>query len=329
MRFVVVSERLDRVRGGIERHAAGLAAELQRRGHSVTNIRPEDLRRSDARESDWLVFDGVRRLALLRHARATGGKPRLALFSHGSFMEEAREDELRTTGAWRPPRAYWARRLFDRTLGQRIYRRLDRWFVLAEAESQEVQGLFSVESSRVTVLGLFVSREFLQAAGTSARPPSELGPYVCSISRIERRKNFGRFLEALGGTPYRWVLAGQDRGGLAELEATAARLPQSRWEYLGTVSEEEKVALMRGAEAVVVPSVLEGLPTIALEALVLGRPVLLAGMAYGPDGPTVIRCGPDAADLRAALGGLGNLPTPVPTPPPTVEEAVDRFLAAL
>jgi glycosyltransferase involved in cell wall biosynthesis len=329
VRFVFVSETPERVRGGIERHAKSLVDELVRRGHSARLVRPEEFVRSDAHGADWLVFDGVRRSAILRHARRSRTRPRLALFPHGSFMETARREELVRGGVWTPPTDFRWRALFDRTLGRWVYRRFDRWFVLADAEGHEVGRLFGIPPDRVTVLGLFVSREFLGAVARSGPVAPSPAPYLVSVARVERRKNFGRLLEAIADQPYRFVLAGQDRGGLAELRATARRFPTAHWEYRGTVTEEEKVDLLRGAEAVVVPSVLEGVPTIALEALALGRRVLLAGEAYGPDGPGVTRCGSRAAEIRAGLETLRRTPDPSPRPPPTVEAAVDQLLEAL
>ncbi|MCI4370957.1 MAG: hypothetical protein L3J81_06490, partial [Thermoplasmata archaeon] len=227
MRFVFVSESPDRVRGGIERHAASLVGELTRRGHSARLVRPEEFVRADAEGADWLVFDGVRRLAILRHARHLRGGPRLALFPHGSFMETSRRTELRRSGAWTPPREFWSRLGFDRWLGARVFCRFDRWLVLAEAEGREIEALFGIPPERVTVVGLFVSREFLDAVARSAPVPPSASPYVCSVSRIEPRKNFGRLLEAIDGTKFRFVLAGQDRGGLAELQSTARRFPRA------------------------------------------------------------------------------------------------------
>ncbi|MCI4362374.1 MAG: glycosyltransferase [Thermoplasmata archaeon] len=328
MRFVFVSETVERVRGGIERHAEGMVAELRRRGHDACVVRPADLTRTQAIAPDWLVFDGVHRSTILRHARQRAGRPGLAIFSHSSFLDEIHLEEL-WRGGWPPSMHLRARRAFDRWFGRRVFGRFDRWFALTGREATEVEQFLAVPKARISTLGPFVSREFLEAVAAPSHPPPVPAPYICSISRIDRRKNFGMLLTAIEETPYRFVLAGQDRGGLAELEVTARRHPTARWEYLGTVSEEEKVALLRGAAAVVIPSVSEGVPALALEALVLGRPVVLAGLAYGPDGPGVVRCAADPAGLRAALDIATSLPPWPALLPPTVEGSVEAFLAAL
>ncbi|MCI4326913.1 MAG: glycosyltransferase family 4 protein [Thermoplasmata archaeon] len=315
------------MRGGIERHAAGLAEELRRRGHAASVIRPTQLRRADVADADWLVFDGVRRLTVLRHARRNG--PGLVLFPHGSFLEEAQRRELRRTGAWSTSGAFLARAAFDASVGRRVFGRFDRWFVLTEGEGADVRRLLKVPPERISVLGLFLSREFLAASAASPRPTRVRPPYVCAVSRIAARKNFGSLLEAIDGAPYLFVLAGQDRGGLAALKRASRQFPGARWEYLGPVAEAEKVDLIRGSDAVVVPSIVEGVPTLALEALALGRRVLLAGLAYGPEGPGVVRCDPDPKSLRGGLDELRTRPLPEPVPPSTVEATTDRFLSEL
>ncbi|MCI4317053.1 MAG: glycosyltransferase family 4 protein [Thermoplasmata archaeon] len=329
MRVIFVSETPDRIRGGIERHAAAMVAELVGRGHDARLVRPSDLRPAVTASADWVVFDGVHRWAILRHAQRRLRGPGLVLIPHGSFLEEARRRELAAGGIWRPTLQYFGRRSFDGVFGRRAFGRFERWFALADPESADLQSFLGIPPARIDIEGPFVTAEFLAAAAESPEPPPVPRPYVCSISRIDRRKNYGRLLEALDGSPYRFLLAGQDRGGLSDLEARARKVPGTRWQYLGTVSESQKVSLIRGSEAVIVPSVSEGVPALAVEALALGRPVILAGVAYGPQGAGVIRCGSDVGSLREAIASLATRSPAPPIVPPTVAGAVDRFLKAL
>jgi len=327
--FVFVSDSPEQVRGGIERHAAALAAELRGRGHGVRLVPPAELTRRDVDGADWVVFDGVRRLAMLRHARRGSVRPRFAVIPHGAFLEEAHVGTLRQGGVWTPTARFHLRRAFDRSVGRRVFARFDRWIALNESEAADLVRLCGVPADRIDPIGPFVSPEFLAAAAGPPGPAPAGGPYVCSVARIERRKNFGALIEAVSDLPYRFLLAGQDRGGLAELVATARNFPAAQWEYLGTIPEGRKVDLLRGAEAVVIPSVAEGVPALALEARALGRPVVLAGVSYGPEGPGVVRCGARASAIRAALESLPRRPPVPPDSPLTVERAADQFLAAL
>src|SRR5690606_32799958 len=73
------------------------------------------------------------------------------------------------------------------------------------------------------------------------------------------------------------VLAGPDfRGDLAELERLARTLGiEARVRFVGSVSGEDKVTHLTTARAVLQPSRWEGMSLALLEALALGRPVLV------------------------------------------------------
>ncbi|HKV90650.1 MAG TPA: glycosyltransferase, partial [Thermoplasmata archaeon] len=284
---------------------------------------------TDLAGADWVVFDGVRRLSILRHARRTARGPRFALFPHGSFLEEARRDALRADGVWVPSGTFRARLAFDWLLGPRILARFELIFALAEGEADDLRCFLRVPRRHIVVLPPFVSPAFLSAVEGPRSPPRVPPPYLCSVSRIDGRKNLLAALAAVDGGPYRLVVAGQDRGGLPALESEARRRPGARWEYLGTVSEDEKVSLLRSATALLLPSISEGVPAVALEALVLGTRVVLAGVTYGPDHRGVTRCRPDPSSLREAIARLPSEPPFEPLVAPTVAGATDVFLASL
>jgi glycosyltransferase involved in cell wall biosynthesis len=219
--------------------------------------------------------------------------------------------------------------MFDRVLGRSVFGEFDVWFVLSASERDDVIRLFGVSPERVVVSPPFLSSEFAELAeGTPVRPLDE-GPFVLSVGRIEARKNLPRMLAALDGLPYQFVVAGQDRGGLAALREEAARRPSVRLRYLGSVPEAEKIGWIKGAAAVLVPSLAEGVPAAALEALALGRPVVLAGVAYGPDGPGVVRCDPTIEGLHAAVVQATRLREAPARAVPTARDAARGILATL
>ena len=74
---------------------------------------------------------------------------------------------------------------------------------------------------------------------------------------------------SLGGGDLRLVLAGG--GTVPGLESRDDVVP------LGFVSEEQKASLLRHCELLVMPSFLESLSLVMLEAWTLGRPVLVNG----------------------------------------------------
>jgi glycosyltransferase involved in cell wall biosynthesis len=99
-------------------------------------------------------------------------------------------------------------------------------------------------------------------------------PYLLYVGRVDKNKGcvslfayFQRFVEETGAD-VDLVLAG----------TAALRIPEHpRILHVGFVTEEEKVAALRGAEMLVMPSPYESLSMVLLEAWKLGRPVLANG----------------------------------------------------
>jgi glycosyltransferase involved in cell wall biosynthesis len=118
-------------------------------------------------------------------------------------------------------------------------------------------------------------------------------------------RGFGQYLQRTGDAATRLVLVGPDyRGGQRELTDMIARLHLgSRVEIREPVFGPAKWALLGSAAAFVHPSRWDGLPFSVLEALAVGRPVLVtpgtniadlvetygAGVAVQPQAPDVAR----------------------------------------
>jgi len=102
------------------------------------------------------------------------------------------------------------------------------------------------------------------------------GSYLLFVGDITCNKGVYDLLEAyrrwrLGHPQVRLVFAGPDREGerfLSQARQTAGVI------YLGRVPHRDALALMRGAEIVVLPSRSEGLPRVILEAVALGTRVV-------------------------------------------------------
>jgi glycosyltransferase involved in cell wall biosynthesis len=104
-------------------------------------------------------------------------------------------------------------------------------------------------------------------------------PYLLAVGRLTRVKGFDLLLEAFAqlGTAYRWldlilVGEGEDRDVLfAQVRRLAL---EGRVHFFGRGSSEEVVQLLNGCLFVIVPSRMESLGIVALEALAAGKPVL-------------------------------------------------------
>ncbi|NOX63305.1 MAG: glycosyltransferase family 4 protein [Chloroflexi bacterium] len=143
-------------------------------------------------------------------------------------------------------------------------------------------------------------------------------PYLLFLGDITANKGVLDLLPAFA----RWherhpqvklVLAGVNRLGKTFLDAMSAT-PGAL--YVGSVAHEQAVALIAGAEIVLLPSRSEGLPRVMLEALALNRRVLAP-----PHIPEFERYIPDyalseisAPAIVAALERIWSYPPPPPFP---------------
>jgi glycosyltransferase involved in cell wall biosynthesis len=139
------------------------------------------------------------------------------------------------------------------------------------------------------------------------------GPYVLWLGAIEPRKDVGSLVRAFArlardGAAHELVLAGPRAWGAAELDQEAAGSGLgSRIHRPGYVSEDEKIALYRGADVFAYPSIAEGFGLQVLEAMACGCPVVTTtGSAPEEVGAGAVRLVEprDASALCAALSAV-------------------------
>lgn len=140
---------------------------------------------------------------------------------------------------------------------------------------------------------------------------------VLFMGRITRDKGVFDLLEALRAIAPGRPEARLRMAGAGAEEAMARRARElgvaDRLEFLGWVSGPHKDAVIAGAGVLVLPSYIEGLPVILLEAMALGTPVVATRVGGVPelvqDGETglLVEAG-DTAALAAALMRILNEP---------------------
>ncbi|HEY6563118.1 MAG TPA: glycosyltransferase [Pirellulaceae bacterium] len=223
---------------------------------------------------------------------------RYFLFPHGSL----RRDALRRKGRLRKS---WYLRWFEHANLTQAER------VLFNAD-EELRSSLPLANAGVLPNGLEPGDyEPLPPPGEFRARHSQVGHNVLAVF-LGRLDYLGKGLDLLlpalwhsrqQGRPVHLVLAGPDeRGGEAATRRQVAQLGLSRdVTFLGLVTGREKLALLRDADFLVLPSRSEGLSITVLEALYLGIPLLVtnqvglhetivkrnAGLAVEPTAPGV------------------------------------------
>jgi len=130
------------------------------------------------------------------------------------------------------------------------------------------------------------------------KPPSRIvsKTQLVTVGRLSAQKGQLILLNALAilereGVQFEMVIVG-DGPLRPQLERSIRELGlENKVELRGWQSNSQVRALMRGARALVLPSLAEGLPVVLMEALALGRPVITTYVAGIPELVTDQTCG--------------------------------------
>lgn len=165
-----------------------------------------------------------------------------------------------------------------RTFVPHCARSAERVICPSRFTADDLVARFGVEPDRVRVIP-----EAPALAMGSLAPPA--GPYLLSAGDLRPKKNLSLLVEAYRllrrqGLQHQLVLPGLDVGMARELARLAGKEPL---ELPGFVSDAQLDALIRGAEAVIVPSLYEGFGLIVLEAMARSSPVVLARAGALPE----------------------------------------------
>jgi len=163
------------------------------------------------------------------------------------------------------------------TLELPYLRRASLVHVATEAEAADVRAL--TRTSRIAVIPNGIAESYLQRSV----PSPSAGRHWAFLGRLDTQaKGLDLLLRAYAVVANEQdvpdlVLAGPDfRGDRAELERLAKALRvEGRVRFVGSLAGEDKVTHLTTARAVLQPSRWEGMSLALLEALALGRPVLV------------------------------------------------------
>ena len=139
-------------------------------------------------------------------------------------------------------------------------------------------------------------------------------PYFLYVGAIHPRKNVVRMIEAFhmfnteNGGKYRLLIAGRLAWKTQEIKPLLYNTPGVV--YLGSVSDEEKLLLLKRAFALVYVSLMEGFGIPLLEAMQMGKPVITSSVASMPEvaGDAALLVNPmDVGEIAQAMHSLTNV----------------------
>ncbi|MGP1255676.1 MAG: glycosyltransferase [Kiloniellales bacterium] len=306
MRLLLTTLSLDAERGGGTAQRTTLLARYLRRAGARCRV----VAIEDGVLAESLREEGVDAEAT-RYVKAPYHLPFLRLLRLDRYVEQA--DALHILGywnllsvyvAWRARRhrrpyllsvageltglasAHLAKQLFHRLFGRRMLAGARALVAITELERRQIMEEVGLAPDRV-----FVLPNAVEPPAPLADPPKPLvdAPYVLFVGRLTEVKGPDLLLEAFARiaqdhADVHLVFAGPDFGLRATLEARSGAMGlQSRVHFPGFLDAPARQAAYEGSQLLVVPSRDEAMSLVALEAGVLGRPVLLTD-----------RCGFDA-----------------------------------
>jgi glycosyltransferase involved in cell wall biosynthesis len=172
---------------------------------------------------------------------------------------------------------------------RRALRRGATIHTVSEFVADEVRDAFGVHGDRVVVVPNGVRPPPADGPGADAATGRTLAGtdrYVVAVGTVEPRKDLPLLVDAFSRLPptTTLVIAGADGWGADALsDAIARSSARARIVRLGWVSDEQRVALLRGAAATVFPSIYEGFGLPPLDAMATDTPVIATAAGAVPE----------------------------------------------
>ncbi len=296
--FSVISDPAEKIMGGIENHANILIRLLSNHGYDVTPIDYHKLFSKKTEDFDVVIIEGIHRLELLKIIPLRKKNTKI-LFTHGSFfLNSSERKELRKYDSTKHRTLKF---LFDKIFMKFILNKFDKIITLSEGESRDIATLFALNPDKLSELEVFYDEFNEQFSFENDLLKHRFSEYLCYVGRLDYRKNLLSLLEASRSLDIPLLIAGQDQGVLSKLQEYCKINGFNKFLYLGRVSREEKMVLMKNSSLIVIPSFFEGFPLTAAEGLKLGKRVVMTCNSYMGDHPCIHTTQPDTESLVIAI----------------------------
>ena len=181
---------------------------------------------------------------------------------------------------WYPHENGFARQAFYRASARRAHRILTD----SSFSRDEIVAAYAIDPARIDVVPLGVGAEFSPDTAVAREP------FVLHVGDLHPRRNLAMLVDAVldlrrsdpSCARLRLVLAGVDRGLLADLRRRASAAPDAL-DYVGRPDDATLVGLYRRAAVFAYPSRYEGFGLPPLEAMACGTPVIAAAAGSLPE----------------------------------------------
>lgn len=287
MKIFLISRGIYPQRGGVELHVYRIAEGLRALGHEPCAI-VQSGAPSDSLSNGFRVVRGAT-LATVKRLLASE-RPDV-LHAHGArsvfiarCLLAAKSVGIRT--AFTPHCFYPAqdfagkikRMAFDQTLGRAAMKASDCIIALTENDRQDAV-MLGAEAARMTIIpnSITLPGALPEAYIRAWREKYGFNKFLLSVGRLDRVKRGDFLIRALAELPrgMNLVFIGPDAGCREEWQNLAAEMGfSSSVHFLGEVSDNDLKAAYQACSALVLASKYEGLPTVILEAMALGAPVV-------------------------------------------------------
>jgi glycosyltransferase involved in cell wall biosynthesis len=188
-------------------------------------------------------------------------------------------------------RSKFVKHIYNCVVGHRILRNAAGYIAITANEKTQFEA-YRISPERIAVIPNGVQTDNGVASDTAAfrqRFDIDENPLILFVGRLHHIKGPDLLLEAFAGLKERFpaahlVFAGPDDGMLILLKKMAHQSGlEKRVHFAGYMAGSEKHAAYRTADLLVIPSRQEAMSIVALEAGIIGTPVLLTNQCGFPE----------------------------------------------
>jgi glycosyltransferase involved in cell wall biosynthesis len=220
--------------------------------------------KADVVHAHSYIFSTSNQAAL---ASRLSGRP-LVLHIHGATYARHSMMARRTASA-----LYLKEKIYDRTLGKWTIASADAIAAVSKFDLQKCKEVFGVEGDKLHLIPNAVDAEVFRPSDETRDGP----PVVTFIGRLEQWKGASSFMTIARMVrdqvpEARFMVVGDGSMKSSLTSEFQDLLPSTQ--FVGEVAHRDIPAILHDTTVLVLPSYIEGLPTVCLEALACGIPVV-------------------------------------------------------